>query len=150
MEEKQVAAGKFNLSHFRFVLAYRSWIYAVTWMIWVVGNAIIPFVAMVCRGWFVFGCVAAVPGFFLFFYIPIFHESPRWLITAGKLKRAIRVLHKIADTNGKTVEPGVIERMVDELGKKQKEDNKENKNIGLWTLFSKRNLAKNTVMLCTA
>ncbi|CAL8092584.1 unnamed protein product [Orchesella dallaii] len=128
---------------------YRSWIYAVTWMIWVVGNSLIPFVAMVCRTWFIFGCVAAVPGFFLFLYIWMVDESPRWLISVDKTERAIQIILKIARTNGKQVDPDVIDRMVQELAAKQKKE-AEGQNFGVWTLFSKFQLAKNTVMLITA
>jgi len=115
----------------------------------VVGNSLIPFVAMICRGWFLFGCVAATPGFFLFLYYPVIHESPRWLITVGQGDRAIQIILKIARTNGKTVDPDVIDRMVQELVRKIKKD-AENQNVGVWTLFSKYRIAKNTVMLILA
>lgn len=114
-----------------------------------VGNSLIPLVAMICRGWFLFGCVAAMPGFFLFFYYPIIHESPRWLITAGQADRAIQIILKIARINGKTVDPDVIDRNVQELVRKVKKD-AENQNVGVWTLFSKYRIAKNTVMLIMA
>lgn len=119
-------------------------------MIWVVGNSLIPFVAMVCRGWFLFGCVCLAPGYLLFLYFPVLIESPRWQITAGRIKPAIKTIHKIAKTNGKNIEPGRIERMVDELVQKQKKEAESDGNIGVWTLFSKFNLAKNTSMLCIA
>lgn len=114
------------------------------------GNVMMPIIAWVCDGWFLFGCVTAFPTFLLFLYIPVVDESPRWQITAGKLKEAVKILHKMADKNGKKVEPGVIEQMVDELDQKQKEDAKKLGKVGMWTLFTKFNLAKNTIMLCIA
>lgn len=119
-------------------------------MIWVVGNALLPFVAMLCRDWFLFGIVCLAPGYLIFIYFPALVESPRWQITVGKVKPAIKTIHKIAKTNGRKVEPGQIERMVDELAQKQKRDAKNHGNVGVWTLFSKFNLAKNTFLLCTA
>lgn len=119
-------------------------------MIWVVGNSILPLVAMVCRDWFVFGCVSLAPGYLLFVYCWMLDESPRWQITKGKVKPAIKTIHKMAKINGRKVEPGQIEQMVNEIVEKQSREIKNDGNIGFWTLFSKLNLAKNTSMMCIA
>jgi hypothetical protein len=128
---------------------YRSWIYAVTWMIWVVGNSLLPLVAWVCRGWFLLGIISAMPGALLFFYWPVLSESPRWLITAGRGEEALQIIKKIAHTNGVLVDHSQMKEMVEHLVEKQREENK-NRNIGVWTLFQKPRLARNTIFLCLA
>jgi len=130
-------------------IAYRSWTYAVTWMIWVIGNSLLPLVAWACRGWFLLGVVSVIPGALLFFYWPILNESPRWLITAGRGKEAVEIILKMAKTNGNLVDPEEIKGMVDSLIVKQVEENK-NRRIGFWTLFQKPRLARNTILLCIA
>ncbi|OXA51668.1 organic cation transporter protein [Folsomia candida] len=128
---------------------YRSWTYAATWMIWVVGNSLLPFVAWACRTWFFFGIISALPGLFLFLYYPIITESPRWLITAGRGEEALQIIKKIAKTNRVEIDNDEMAEMVAELIQKQKNDQKR-KSIGFWTLFQNYRLAKNTIFLVIA
>lgn len=120
-------------------------------MIWVLGNSILPVVAWAARGWFLLGWLSAIPGIFLFLYYPVIHESPRWLITVGRGEEALKIIFKIAQTNGVAdkLDREQVGQMVEDLIEKQKEDQAD-RNIGFWTLFQSCGLATNTLMLCLA
>lgn len=66
---------KSKLLTIKYVLDFRAWVYAVTWMIWVGGMAILPLIAWLCGNWFYIGLVTSIPGFLLFLYIPYLPES---------------------------------------------------------------------------
>ncbi|XP_035700484.1 carcinine transporter isoform X1 [Folsomia candida] len=128
---------------------YRAWAYAVTWMIWVVGNSVLPLVAWACRTWQLFAIVSVIPGFFLFLFYPWISESPRWLLTMGRGREALQIIRKIAKTNGVEIDHEEMPAMVEDLVQKQKED-RSSRNVGVWTLFQNYRLAKNTIFLALA
>lgn len=123
-------------------------------MIWVLGNSILPGVAWLCRDWWILGVISGIFGFFQLGFYPIVEESPRWLISKGDREgEAVKIILKIARINGREVDGKEIERMVDELGKKIKEDAGADGNsgrVGVWSLFLKWRVALSTVMLIIA
>lgn len=127
---------------------YRAWVYSVTWMIWVIGMAALPLVAWICADWFLIGMLTSVPAVVLFFYLRYLPESPRWLLSMGKHEQASKILYKIAQDNNRAEETSVAELngMLRKLIAKQNRK-KESRNIGVWTLFSRKRLARNTVLL---
>ena len=126
---------------------YRAWVYAVTWLIWVVGMSALPLVAYYCD-WFLLGLLTSAPLFLLLLYWKITPESPRWLLSRGLTKRAAEVVLKIAKTNGKEqeVSAGQLESALERLAAKQKKE-QSGRSTGVWTLFSRFGLAMNTIML---
>jgi hypothetical protein len=129
---------------------FRAWVYAVTWMIWVGGMAFLPLIAWLCGNWFYIGLATSIPGFVLFFYYPYLPESPRWLISVGRKDDAAKIILNIAKTNGTEDElsPAELNYMLKRLIMLQEQDKSASgKNIGVWTLFSRPRLAKNTIML---
>lgn len=127
---------------------YRAWVYSVTWMIWVIGMAALPLVAWVCADWFLIGMVTSVPALALYLYLWVLPESPRWLLSMGKHEEASKILYKIAQENGRgrDTTASELDAMLRKLVAKQNRK-KESKNIGVWTLFSRKRLARNTTLL---
>ncbi|XP_049861568.1 solute carrier family 22 member 7-like [Schistocerca gregaria] len=72
-----------------------------------------------------------------------FPESPRWLACRGREEEALRLLRRIAATNGRQLPP-FAPRVMHTVGKAQR-DRK-----GFLSLFSSWNVFKNTVLLITA
>ncbi|OXA38895.1 Organic cation transporter 1 [Folsomia candida] len=129
---------------------YRSWVYAVVWMVYVVGNCLLPLIAWISREWFTFGMVTTLPVLIMVFFYPVIMESPRWLITAGREEEALETVWKIARINGKEVDQDDLTWMVKVLVERQKKANLENSRVGIWSLFQWPRLAKNTILLCIA
>ncbi|CAG7837135.1 unnamed protein product [Allacma fusca] len=128
---------------------YRAWIYSVVWMVWVIGNSILPLIAYVLRSWFVIGIVTTIPSLLLFFYFKILQESPRWLISVGRTKEAGKIIQKIARVNGRFITPEDLADALQALTEKEAEQPKKT-SVGIWTLFMKKRLALNTILLCLA
>ncbi|CAL8072337.1 unnamed protein product [Orchesella dallaii] len=127
---------------------YRAWVYACTWMIWVIGMCGLPLVAWLCSDWYLIGLSTSVPAIAVYIYLWYLPESPRWLLSIGKHEQASKILYKIAETNNKSEDTSEAElnSMLRKLVAKQNRK-KESKNIGVWTLFSRARLARNTVLL---
>ncbi|CAG7726486.1 unnamed protein product [Allacma fusca] len=131
---------------------YRAWIYSVIWIAWVFGNCLVPLVAYLTRSWFVFGIISPVPGILLFLYYKTLEESPRWLISVGRTKEAGKIIQKLSRYNGTTIHPQLLERALENIKKidlEKKASSKKN-TLGVWSLFSRRRLAMNTILLCLA
>ena len=73
-------------------------------------------------------------------------ESPRWLITEGNYKRAAYYLNRIAKTNKKSIV--ISESLLENMVPKVKDDEKEE--LGMFSLFSGRRLAINSVVIISS
>lgn len=66
-------------------------------------------------------------------------ESPRWLVSRGRVKDSIKVLNHIANVNGTTL-PENAQKILEEIAAKKE------KAYGIPSLFSNKQLAKITLM----
>ena len=109
--------------------------------------AALPLLAYLARYWLTIGVITSAPGVLLFLYWVMLPESPRWLVTQGRINEAAKIIHYIAKTNGRTdkLPVPVLESMLKKVVLRQEQSLKTN--AGVWTLFSKFGLAKNTIML---
>lgn len=155
---RSIALGYFSklcvtvLAHLKFHVMHKLirflQVYAVTWMIWVVGMSLLPVLAWLCSDWYLIGLVTSVPALSLFLYLWVLPESPRWLMSMGKHEQAAEILWKISKSNGRSEYTslqqlnGNLRRLIAKQNRK-----KESKNIGVWTLFSRKRLARNTTLL---
>ncbi|KAJ0179120.1 hypothetical protein K1T71_004832 [Dendrolimus kikuchii] len=64
-----------------------------------VGGVVMPFVAWMVPYWRNYLRVIYAPALLFFFYLYLIDESPRWLMTKGEKKKAIKILEKAAEKN---------------------------------------------------
>ncbi|ODM93566.1 Organic cation transporter 1 [Orchesella cincta] len=102
----------------------------------------LPLVAWLCSDWYLIGLSTSVPAIAIYIYLWYLPESPRWLLSIGKHEQASK------SSNNKSEDTSVAElnSMLRKLVAKQNRK-KEAKNIGVWTLFSRARLARNTVSM---
>ncbi|CAG7837136.1 unnamed protein product [Allacma fusca] len=129
---------------------YRAWIYSCIWMVWVFGNCLVPLVAYVTRHWFSFGVISALPAVFLFLYYKILQESPRWLISIGRMDDAGKIIESIAKYNGTEIHPELLKCALANIKKDFLEKQEGQKTLGVWSLFTRKRIAMNTILLCIA
>jgi hypothetical protein len=110
--------------------------------------AALPLVVWMAKEWFLIGLATTIPGAFLLLYWKFapFVESPRWLFSVGKLEKSSQILLQIAKCNGREKNLSKIEldKVLQRLYNSQ---TKSEGRTGVWTLFSRKRLAKNTMLL---
>ncbi|KZV37954.1 Organic cation transporter [Dorcoceras hygrometricum] len=73
------------------------------------GIAVLSGVAYIFRSWRALYVASSIPSIlFLVIILPFVSESPRWCLIRGKMSRAMKIMHRIARCNGKTIPEGVI------------------------------------------
>ena len=75
---------------------------------------------------------------FMFLIYSIIPESPRWLLSKGKLEEATRIITKLAEVNGKQLPDRIISSFESDIGKTKGR---------VWQLFSTRVLAFRTIVI---
>jgi OCT family organic cation transporter-like MFS transporter 4/5 len=115
-------------------------------MIWVIGMASLPLIAWLARDWFLIGLITTVPCLLSFAFFKWIPESPRWLLSVGKIKEAAAVIRRIAENNGTSgsLSDKKLESMLKLLVIKQDQSDRK---VGVWTLFTRARLARNTTLL---
>jgi hypothetical protein len=92
--------------------------------------------------------ITSVPGILIFLIMyPFLPESPRWLITVGRLEEAKAIIEKIAKVNGNS---GAIDsRELDLTLRRLYDSHKMNTKAheGFWSFFGRWRIAKTTIML---
>lgn len=82
---------------------YRSVIGIAIEFGWATGYIILPGIVWLIRDWFTIQLVITIPVILLGSMWWLLPESPRWLLSHGKLKETVEVLEKAANTNGVSV-----------------------------------------------
>ncbi|KAI3457018.1 hypothetical protein Pfo_013681 [Paulownia fortunei] len=73
------------------------------------GIAALSGIAYFFQSWRALYVVTSVPSIlFLVIILPFVSESPRWYLIRGKMGHAMKTMHRIAKTNGKSLPDGVI------------------------------------------
>ncbi|KAK8779788.1 hypothetical protein V5799_018869 [Amblyomma americanum] len=83
----------------------RTLMLGVACMGWTLGMCLLPLVAYLSRTWVMLATVCASCAVPLFLYLRIIPESPRWLLSQGRLPEASAILRNIAARN--KVEPPI-------------------------------------------
>lgn len=72
----------------------------------------LPFLALYLMDWRIFAVITSAPLLLALltpFFVP---ESARWLVSQGKIDRAVSIMRKIAHINGRDVDEAVYERFI--------------------------------------
>ena len=79
---------------------------------WSVGNCALPLFGWAIARWKWIKVVCTVPAMIMYLTYFITPESPRWLVSQGRMEDAKEVLTKIAKTNGSKVPEDIEVKLV--------------------------------------
>lgn len=133
-----VGPAKRTLANFFMVLFYAT------------GTVSVGVIAYACRTWVELGLITSVPFIVLYSYMFLLDESPRWLLSVGKIEQATRVIEKMAIRNGKTAKLDWIRSQVKLIGEasiREREEEKKRKTpVGIRELFRPYNLRMKVIL----
>lgn len=69
---------------------------------------LLPWIAWWCNNWHLLAIVTSIPIVICLFMYFLLQESARWLISVGKLEKALTIVKQIAKVNGKTIPEDVL------------------------------------------
>ncbi|XP_042901440.1 carcinine transporter isoform X3 [Parasteatoda tepidariorum] len=114
---------------------------------WTIGLCFLAPIAYFTRHWVTFGLATSSVSILMFLYWKFLPESPRWLISQERYKEATRAISRIAETNGKTIEPVELRMKIQKLGEKVKKEKLESANNTFLDLFRFPNLRKKFLII---
>ncbi|XP_047468283.1 solute carrier family 22 member 5-like [Penaeus chinensis] len=76
---------------------------ALSFVVGTVGMCCVPFVAWVLAHWRSFGIACHAPSILFFLYWWYLPESPRWLLSMGRVEECEAIMRKVAATNGRAL-----------------------------------------------
>ncbi|CAN7982285.1 unnamed protein product, partial [Ixodes pacificus] len=85
----------------------RTMMLGVSCIAWTVGLCILPLLAYVCRSWILLGLICSACAIPNMFYLKLIPESPRWLLSQGRVKETRKILERIAKRNGAELPEGL-------------------------------------------
>ncbi|GFS37740.1 organic cation transporter protein [Trichonephila inaurata madagascariensis] len=91
---------------------------------WTFGLCVMPLIAYLSKHWVTFGLITSSASVLMFCYIKFLPESARWLISREKYSEAATILTRIAETNGKTIDPVDLRLKIKKLGERIKKEKK--------------------------
>lgn len=118
-------------------------------LFYAVSTVSVGLVAYACRTWVELGLVTSVPFLLVYAYIFLVDESPRWLLSAGKVEEAAKVLEKMARWNRKEVKREWLRHQLKLLGQSSEEE-EEVSCGGMGQLFRPYHLRMKLILLTVA
>ncbi|XP_055946456.1 carcinine transporter-like [Argiope bruennichi] len=91
---------------------------------WTAGLCIMPLLAYLSKHWVTFGLITSSTSVLMFGYWKFLPESARWLISREKYSEAAVILNRIAETNGKPIDPAELRLKIKKLGERIKKEKK--------------------------
>lgn len=111
---------------------------------WALAYSLLPAIGYYERNWRNLQLIISVPPTILIFAYYFMPESPRWLITQGRVEEAKVILQKAAKTNGKVWPSEDSNLQLDE--RKENDDGASVTQASILALFRTPNLLKNTLI----
>ncbi|ERE76399.1 solute carrier family 22 member 13-like protein [Cricetulus griseus] len=78
------------------------------------GQIVLAGLAYGVRNWRLFQIIGTAPVFLLFFYFWVLPESPRWLLSQGRIEEAKQLVQKAASVNRRPLSPELLSQLVPE------------------------------------
>ncbi|GAB0091927.1 organic cation transporter protein [Sergentomyia squamirostris] len=110
------------------------------------GSCALPWIAYYLADWKIFIIVTSVPLAFTILTPLVVPESARWLVSQGKIDKAIRIMKKFEKINKTDVPPQVYQDFTDSCAKLQEEEAKAD-SYSVLDLFKTPRLRKITILL---
>lgn len=124
----------------------RTLMLGVACMGWTLGMCLLPLVAYLSRTWVVLATVCASCAVPLFLYFRIIPESPRWLLSQGRLPEASAILRNIAARN--KVEPPLdLDQKLKKVQQSISAEEEEEKSGSILDLITKPKIRRNLLIL---
>ncbi|XP_050683824.1 carcinine transporter-like [Leptidea sinapis] len=82
----------------------------------------LPWVSLACGHWKTIGLVTSIPMLSAIIFPFILPESPRWLLSKGRIDEAINIIKRIGEINKKEIAPKLLEQFKISLKKEGKEE----------------------------
>ncbi|CAK1541326.1 unnamed protein product [Leptosia nina] len=105
------------------------------------GCIILPWIAMWISDWKIFIVATSIPMVFAFFAPFVVPESARWLVSKGRIDKAIKVLNRFEKINGNQIPQNVMDQFINAARTKQEEEK------GLGLIFQTPPLRKMVIFL---
>ncbi|ODM93345.1 Organic cation transporter 1 [Orchesella cincta] len=127
---------------------YRAWIYSVTWMVMAIAVPIVPCLTYFIPNYFILGWVTILMGSLAYLLLPWMPESPRWLLSVGKIEKVQEILKTVAKWNG-TSDKLSDEEMLEMLREAEKTQHEQKLREGesVLKLLSNRTVAIRTLII---
>lgn len=107
---------------------------------------ILPWIALWLSDWRLLTIVTSTPLLLAIFTPWLIPESARWLVSQGKIERAIGILKRFERVNGKQIEPAVYQDFRSSCVRMQQEE-AEHSNYSILDLFKTPRLRNITLLL---
>lgn len=120
----------------------RHHVYVAGWVSWTLGMISLAMIAWACQHWFSYGLITSLLGLLLLPIMILMPESPRLLLTKGRISDAKRVIEIIKKYNNEDVHPN-LEHDLSEISKEIRGE----AGFGVQSLLSARYLMYLTMLL---
>jgi len=122
----------------------RKFAFISGWCWWVVGLAVLPFMAKYLGDWYSLGMATTLVNIILILFYPLLPESPRWLLGQGKFKEAARIIERMRKVNGDPAIPNLPE-VLEKIGKGDRPPKEES--VNCLTVIKKKSIVRNAVCM---
>lgn len=123
----------------------RKYAFISGWVWWVIGLAVLPFLAKYLGDWYTLGMATTLINIILLFFYPLLPESPRWLLGQGKFKEAAKIIETMRKVNKDAPIPNLPE-ILEKIANMDKKST--DATIGLLSVIKRKSLIR--VSICMA
>ncbi|XP_046391762.1 solute carrier family 22 member 13-like [Ischnura elegans] len=110
------------------------------------GTVALPWIAYGISNWRYFAIASSAPLLLAAFTPWLVPESARWLVSQGKVDKAIKIMRKFEKINGKKIDPKVYEEFRESCIKLKKEEDEEKK-YSILDIFKTPRMRRTTIIL---
>nr|XP_004662050.1 solute carrier family 22 member 13 [Jaculus jaculus] len=89
----------------------RTWAIILVHLNFAIGQMVLAGLAFGVRNWRFFQMAGTAPVFLLFFYFWVLPESPRWLLSQGRVEEAKKLVQKAASMNRRQLSPELLSQL---------------------------------------
>lgn len=122
----------------------RFWLYIVSWVTWVMGVASLSVIGWASGHWYTYLIYTTLPNLFIIPFFWLSPESPRILLSQGKLEKARKIVAQIKTVNGDEFSDEKLEADLKLIS----EDLAHEEQIGVYGLVKSRKMLQLMFLFC--